>query len=118
MAWIYHQRTGHLERGKAKVSRGYSGCSVGRNNPHYESCHNLGCIPKGRYSIGKAADSPNVGPYALPLTPVGHRAYGRTLFRIHGDNKNHDASTGCIILPRFIRERITNSWDLKLEVVE
>jgi hypothetical protein len=51
------------------------------------------------------------------LEPVGHNALGRSLFRIHGDNAQNDASHGCVILPRNIRELIWNSGDRALTVI-
>ncbi len=53
----------------------------------------------------------------MNLDPVGHDALGRTDFRIHGDNVNHDASHGCIILGPLIRRAIADSADKVLEVV-
>jgi hypothetical protein len=53
----------------------------------------------------------------MDLAPVGHNALGRDGFMIHGDNIRHDASTGCVILPRYIRDQISNSGDNQLEVV-
>jgi hypothetical protein len=53
----------------------------------------------------------------MRLTPVGHDAFGRDGFLIHGDNLTHDASTGCIILPPEIRDMIAASEDRDLEVV-
>jgi hypothetical protein len=54
----------------------------------------------------------------MDLTPVGHTALGRSQFLIHGDNVRHDASQGCIILPRDIRDQISNSRDNQINVVE
>jgi hypothetical protein len=49
---------------------------------------------------------------------VGHNARGRTLFRIHGDSVKQpgEASSGCIILGRTLREAI-NSGKIKLLLV-
>jgi hypothetical protein len=57
------------------------------------------------------------GPHVMKLAPDGHDARGRSGFLIHGDNLRHDASTGCIILSRDIREQISRSGDNVLEVV-
>ena len=56
----------------------------------------------------------------MTLTPVGHTANGRTNFLIHGDSTNHpgDASEGCIVLSRTIRQAIAVSGDTDLEVVQ
>ncbi len=55
-----------------------------------------------------------------PLTPRGHTALGRTSFQIHGDSINApgEASSGCIIMPRMVRERIWRSNDRLLKVVK
>jgi len=55
----------------------------------------------------------------MALDPVApFTAYGRTLLRIHGDNfeGNQTASDGCIILPRFVREKLDASTDRALQV--
>jgi hypothetical protein len=58
-------------------------------------------------------------PDCLDLTPVGHKARGRTEFLIHGDSKTApgDASEGCIILPPDVRKKIASSGVTTLEVV-
>ncbi len=56
----------------------------------------------------------------LPLVPdASNNMQGRHSFQIHGDNRsmNQTASSGCIILPRKIREQIANSGDNRLVVV-
>lgn len=118
MAWRYHQGTGRLERGGVTVATGYSGAGNGRNNPGMESMQSIGPIPRGNYRIETPRDSAQTGPHVMPLTPVGHNALGRTSFQIHGDNATNDASTGCIILPRSVRDTISLSGDNELEVVE
>jgi hypothetical protein len=79
----------------------------------------MGPIPKGLYSIGTPRNTSNRGPYVLDLTPKGHNALGRSEFLIHGDSiKNPGkASEGCIILPKLVREKIANSGDKVLKVV-
>jgi lipoprotein-anchoring transpeptidase ErfK/SrfK len=132
MAWEYHQKTGVLSHNGHDVYRhGYSGLGMGKNNPAKESIHGMGPIPRGRYTIGKPYDDLSqkdsvsqkvthhgLGPHVMHLTPVGHTAHGRTLFRIHGDNKTHTASHGCIILPPTIRDAISKSKDTDLFVKE
>ncbi len=46
----------------------------------------------------------------------GTNTFKRTDFRIHGDNVNHDASRGCIILGPAIRRHIAASGDHDLTV--
>lgn len=116
MAWTYNQRTGQLKRNGTLVGTGYSGTGTGRNNPLYEGTRRLGPIPRGQYRIGASRNSARTGPHIMDLTPVGHNAQGRTAFEIHGDNSTHNASEGCIILPRAVRDRIAASGDTTLEV--
>jgi len=117
MPWTYSQSTGTLTRDSQFVATGYSGAGIGRNNPAEESVPDVGPIPQGRYSIGPPFDAVIQGPCVMRLTPVGHDALGRDGFLIHGDNLAHDASTGCIILPREVRDAIAASDDCDLEVV-
>lgn len=117
MSWVYSQSTGRLTRNGQTVATGYSGAGSGRNNGQVEAQRNVGPIPRGLYTIGPARDTSTHGPHAMTLTPDGHNARGRDGFMIHGDNTRHDASTGCVILPRDVREQISNSRDNELEVV-
>ncbi len=121
--WTYRQQTGLLTfDGHIVYRHGYSGLGHGKNNPAAESIHGVGPIPRGWYKIGKPYDDHSqhdpvtkkeihhgLGPHVMELLPDGHHAHGRTLFRIHGDNKTHTASHGCIILPPDIRHRISKS---------
>lgn len=120
--WKYSQSTGNLYKDGKPVTKGYSGhgktLAEGRNNPAMEDEVAKGPIPRGMWRIGKPYNSQRVGPFALPLEPINHDAHGRTAFRIHGDNKANNASHGCIILPRLVREAIWNSGDRLLEVVK
>jgi hypothetical protein len=119
MPWIYNQTTGAITHNGLPVGTGYSGFRNGRNNPNLENAEGLGPIPRGRYTIGPPHHS-GAGEYVMNLIPVGHNAYGRTLLRIHGERREGppgNASTGCIVLPRNVRERIFRSGDHVLEVV-
>jgi hypothetical protein len=82
-----------------------------------ENIANVGPIPQGQWNIGGMVNSAQTGPNVLPLTPVGHNAFGRTAFQIHGNNATNNASTGCIIMPPAIRQQIANSADHVLNVV-
>src|SRR5262249_32036819 len=117
MPWTYSQSSGQLTRDGRTIATGYSGTGAGRNNPAAENERNVGPIPRGRYAIGRAHDTATHGPHVMSLTPDGNNALGRDGFLIHGDNLRHDASTGCIILPRNIRDQISDSGDNQLEVV-
>ena len=120
MSWIYHQRTGRLERNGEVVGTGYSGNGIALNNPSREGERDHGPIPRGRYRIGPAYHNETKGVLTMNLIPDGHNARNRTLFRIHGDNShvNHTASDGCVILSNPYRQRIAASPDHTLEVVE
>lgn len=124
--WRWDQSAGELTRDGVLVSRGYSGKGRGKNNPALQGERGVGPIPAGRWTITQRYDSANVGPYALRLEAVDarpgddtHADTGRGAFRIHGDSiaRPGDASNGCIILPRKIRELIWTSGDRDLEVV-
>ncbi len=120
MPWEYNQATGTLSRnGIVVATNGYSGFGIGRNNPMMEDRINVGPIPRGRYTIGRPRISRRTGPHVLNLTPFGHNALGRTDFQIHGDSRTDpgNASNGCIVLPRMIREQISQSPDNIINVV-
>ncbi len=80
----------------------------------------VGPIPRGEWSIGDEFKHEILGPVAIRLTPVGHKAHGRDSFLIHGDNDKGDksASNCCIILLRDLREQIYKSKIKKLLVVK
>lgn len=105
-------------RDGSRLCLGYSGCSEGRNNPNLESRHDLGPIPRGYYHIGPAYHHPVLGPLTMNLTPdVLTDTFGRSLFRIHGNNAENDASHGCIILNKQTRLLVSQSSDRELNVI-
>ena len=125
--WIYSQSTGTLTRNDKLVYTGYSGKGRGKNNPALENMPGLGPIPKGNWVIVDRYDSKNVGPFALVLHSVDatpnndiNDRTNRAAFRIHGDSIKHpgEASKGCIILPRVIREEMWYSGDHNLQVID
>lgn len=123
--WEYSQTSGDLYHvnsvgEREYTGRGYSGHPPHVNDPSAQAAPGSGPIPRGRYVIGKARTSANTGPLTMNLDPMGHNALGRTLLRIHGDNKlgNRSASHGCIILGRAIRTAIIASGDTVLKVIE
>lgn len=119
--WTYEQSTGKLiDHNNMLMAEGYSGAGPGKNVSEYQDVQNVGPIPQGRYVVEAPIDSPTHGPFALPLTPdPANEMFGRSEFLIHGDGllDPGDASRGCIILPRFARERISESDDHMLQVV-
>lgn len=127
--WIYKQSTGALARRTwlitgtpydVAIGTGYSGYAQGLNNPELESMPFVGPIPKGLYGISPmyTHKADHIGE-RLRLTPFGHRAHGRSGFLIHGDNSTpepSDASRGCIILAKHLRDLIATSADNTLSV--
>jgi hypothetical protein len=82
-----------------------------------QGVRNVGPVPQGTYTIGQPHDTATHGPYVMVLTPVqGTNTFGRSGFLIHGDNKRHDASHGCIILDRTLRHRVWGSGDHTIQV--
>ncbi|MBI1408141.1 MAG: DUF2778 domain-containing protein [Caulobacter sp.] len=124
--WTWDQSAGKLYRDGAFISSGYSGHGRGKNNPALQGVQGVGPIPRGDWKIVERYDSKSVGPYALVLHAVDgvlddtHAPTGRSAFRIHGDSVRSPgtASRGCIILPRTIREKVWQSGDRDLRVVE
>lgn len=119
--WTFSQSDGRITKeGVGILATGYSGRDEAKNNSAMEQVKDRGPIPRGRYTIGPPRDTHTHGPYVLPLTPdADNEMWGRGEFLIHGDNIELPgrASEGCIILPRFARERIWESGDHDLQVV-
>jgi len=88
------------------IAKGYSGRGIGRNNPAQQSVQAVGPIPVGDWKIHPAVDHPRLGPLSLRLSPCDPNSTTRTGFYIHGDSPDGDASTGCIVLQRGVREAI------------
>ena len=119
--WLWDQSKGQLFRDGALISNGYSGYKRGKNNPSMQAAVGIGPIPQGLWKLTSIYNSPNTGPKTIVLDPCENtETFGRSLFRIHGDSiKNPgNASHGCIILPRAIREKIWASGDRILKVTE
>lgn len=119
---VYAQSSGLMyledhDRNRITLGRGYSGQGTSINDPDSEGFGGRGPIPRGVWKVGSPIDSRTMGPHCIPLSPIGHDAYHRSGFYIHGDNKRVDrsASTGCIIMPPHIRRAITN---LRIDVLE
>jgi len=127
MPWIYVQKTGGLWRDAPifespfLLAYGYSGHEAGLNNPDMQDVHDIGPIPCGEYTIQSPQNTETHGPFVLPLEPdQSNNMFGRGGFLCHGDSIHlagqHQASHGCIILARAIRETIWNSNDHILTV--
>ena len=118
--WVWSQGDGILSKDGKERAKGYSGNSLGKNNPLMDSVKNMGPIPRGLWRIDAPRDTDEHGPYVLGLTPFGETdTKGRGGFLIHGDSKSNpgEASKGCIIVGRKVREEIWQSGDHSLEVV-
>ncbi len=123
--WTYEQSSGKMiDPNGLVVGFGYAGgdCGTvpeGKNNPLMQDRHNIGPLPQGSYSIGKAYTHPRLGPITMNLDPYpGNKMFGRGEFRIHGDDiaSPGNGSDGCIVQARTVREDIDQSLD-KLLVV-
>lgn len=119
--WVYQQATGKiLDPTGMLISYGYSGHGIHKNSPEAQSLKNHGPIPEGYYKIGQPHDTVTHGPFVLPLEPDPQNVmFGRSGFLIHGDSviAPGTASTGCIILARWVREDIAKSLVKLLAVV-
>lgn len=121
MSYIYSQSKGTLSHNGSIIATGYSGFGVDKNNPSSQEKHGLGPIPRGNWHVATCINAPDTGPISLILTPWNEtETYDRSGFRIHGDSVTHpgDASHGCIIIPRVIRQEIWTSEDHTIEVIE
>lgn len=100
------------------LGTGYSGSMNCRNNPVCEVIPQHGPIPRGHYIMSEPYRHTRLGPIVFDLEPEpGTDVFGRKFFRIHGDNKTHDASHGCIILGPSIRAAIAMSKQRELFVL-
>ena len=109
------------DRGAVIATGIWAGHGDARNDPSREREKMIGPLPAGMYTMRDPRDSDHLGSYVIDLEPhPGNQMYGRGLFRIHGDNKTpdpNDASNGCIIAPRSVRERCHKEQDRLLKVV-
>src|ERR1051325_1433088 len=118
--WTWDQSAGKLSHDEKLVSKGYAGAGRGLNNPAMQAATGIGPIPAGMWTMTSIGKSANTGPNTIVLEPdPGTNTFGRSAFRIHGDNSSglRNASHGCIILPLAVRLQIWRSGDRKLQVV-
>lgn len=118
--WIYAQASGALVYNGEVEGYGYSGGGEGKNNPDMQNVIGVGPIPCGVYAIGEPENTIDHGPFAMPLIPdAANQMFGRSGFMMHGDSIAHpgEASEGCIIMPRDVRNQVWNSGDRGLTVV-
>jgi hypothetical protein len=121
MSWTWSESAGTMSDANGDVvGIGYSGSGFDKNNPSAAGMSGLGPIPCGSWSMDGIENNGPTGPFTIILNPEpGTDTLGRSEFRIHGDSISDpgNASHGCIILPRPVREQIWNSSDHDLIVV-
>lgn len=105
------------------VSRGYAGGNKGKNpeginNPAMQCVKDIGPLPVGFYTFGVPVVKSHLGPYAIPLIPdAANIMCGRGDFYCHGDTTpSGNASEGCIIMPRTVRNAMWASVDHTIQV--
>jgi len=121
---IWSQSRGTLETVEGLfLDQSYSGAGspdekgAGRNNPAREGEKDIGPIPQGNWRIEKVADEKYRGrltPPVFRLIPLDDgtrervKAMGRDpdTFLIHGDKPGGNASTGCIIMDKPMRDKL------------
>ena len=119
--WQYKQTTGELRDAQGNVvAKGYSGKREYKNKHEHQDVVGMGPIPVGCYTINPPHQSLKTGPYAMDLQPdSANNMFGRSAFQMHGDSLRNPgtASSGCIIMPRAVRERVWSSLDHRIEVI-
>lgn len=120
--WSYSIRSRKLLENGKEIGTGYSGLNDFANDPTKVKEKGRGPIPPGKYRVGPAYKHDHLGPITMNLDPLpGTDTFGRSHFRIHGDNSTpapFDGSWGCIVLPKMVRERMIFANDRTLEVTE
>lgn len=128
--WMYAQSNGQMSYqppaslgGGPPEPVGAPGCSghgPGLHNPEMQNVMNTGPIPRGKHHRGPAYHDGPLAPVTVNLSPPPRiNTFGRTVFRMQGDNpaQNHSASQGCIVMPFTVRSRIAPSSDRILRVI-
>ena len=120
--WQWKQ-TGEMLHNDAHVIFGYAGGNCGKNpegknNPTMQNVPKIGPLPQGTYTFGTPVLQSHLGPFAIPLIPdPANEMFGRSDFYVHGDTTpSGNASEGCIIVQRAIRNAMAASPDQELEV--
>jgi hypothetical protein len=122
--WKYEQHTGKLfDPTGLYRALGYAGGDEGRhpegvNNTDMESMKCIGPLPRGLYTFQSPVLHSKLGPFAIPLLPdSANIMFGRGDFFCHGDTTpGGNASMGCLIMPRVIRNLMWASVDHQLLV--
>lgn len=99
----------------------YAGHGPGLNNPAMQNVKGIGPLPKGQYKIVQWDDYHGAlgAMVAILVAYPTNLMFGRSLFRIHGDNSaaNYTASDGCIVMDHVSRQKVRDSHETILEVV-
>ena len=117
--WTFEQATGKLySKSGVCVAQGYAGGNCGKNpggknNPKMQGVKGVGPLPQGIYTLGTPVLQSKLGPFAIPLLPDKTNVmFGRGDFFCHGDTTpSGNASEGCIIMPRAIRNDMIASGE-------
>jgi hypothetical protein len=108
--------------GGVMTDNAYSGKDQHRNKAASQDVEDFGPIPEGNWRVEEVTDQDycikhHLTPPVFRLVPddetekrVGKDGMGRkpNTFLIHGNNKENDASRGCIILNKPTREKLKN----------
>jgi hypothetical protein len=126
MGWTFEQSTGEITDPDGVLRCiGYAGGNCcknpeGINNPDMQQIHLVGPLPVGLYRFGVPVEGSRLGAFAIPLLPdSSNEMFGRSAFFVHGDTSlgNRDASEGCIIAPRAVRQAMHDSPNNQIKVV-
>ena len=119
--WVYAQKQGTLTSQSGNVvGTGYSGFGTGKNSPAMETVANVGPWPVGLYNLEAPVDTVEHGPYVLRLDPFAeNNMHGRAGGLMHGDSIEFpgEASKGCLIFARAVRELVWASNDHQLQII-
>jgi uncharacterized protein RhaS with RHS repeats len=135
--WVYQQSTGNLfyyndvvPDGLNLAGKGYAGKGICRDNPECQNEKDKGPLPQEVYTIGPEQDNQLyerniVLKDSMRLEPKYRNnkfgrggMFGRGGFLMHnGDMTQKNSSTGCIVIPKPIRDIVGRSGDKTLVVV-
>lgn len=123
--WIYESSSGKLfNPDGVHVATGYAGGDEGRhpegvNNVAMQCVKDIGPLPVGFYTFGTPIPKSHLGLFAIPLIPdAANSMCGRGDFYCHGDTTpSGNASEGCIVMPRAIRNAMWASTDHRIQVI-
>ena len=122
MPWKFEQSTGKMFDPSGKLTAtGYAGGNCGKNpegknKPEMQGVKSVGPLPQGTYTMRTPVDHTHLGPFAIPLVPdASNNMLGRGDFYVHGDTTpSGNASKGCVIMPRFVRNAMWASGETLL----